>query len=1374
MLKLLIKNFKILKGENLMKKNANKSTFLTAILAVICAFSMVMVGCSSNIANELRSKTSSKSELSASTNAGGANNSNQSASAEDEEPNLTILAPTGEVYPYTDNAKRFLEAGEGADVADYYVSGQRNPQVPVQVKWTYDAEGAQNFIVEYATKADFSDAKSVVLGATKRSADLYNLYKGVTYHLRITAVDGKGQTLKQEQSTFKTTNLGPRVMNVDGVCNVRDLGGYETSFGKSLIQGIAYRGGMLHFNATGNTGDLTDAGRKTLSEELGITSELDFRSESESWVVGESSIPGATLTYITAGGFEDIFSGGATAYRKIFQYLADENNYPLYYHCTAGADRTGTVSYILHAFLGVSELECHQDFAFTSFSVYGMRGSHSGKGENAARYWAMVNLLKAYDGDTLQEKAQNYLLSIGLTEAELENIKKIFFGEIEIPNAKTYNPNDELARRDAQSPFENSTGEDVTADYATYTVTSIGATASSTASVLNIYSLGGDKLPKDKGDWSAVYTFVEGSGSGLTVNGQPVTSGRIKQPGDLYLPLDNEVSVGDIFVIDGAYVNADKKLKFVFENCAIKWNGTAWETVVVKDFSDYTTYEIGALKFNKATNTNDNPTIENGYAYFLRADGETIPIYSKENNFNWDTKFSWEEGAITYNGEALNNAAVKFPTEMFVSIRRSPQVGDVLTIGGNFYYDEVKIRYVIKESSFEWDGTAWVEKGEGSTEPDEPTDYTTYEIGMLAFNKVTDSNGSPAIPNAYLYLKRADGVKMPIFSKENNLNWDTKFSFDSGCITINDVAVSATVKFPNDMFIAFTSAPQVGDVLKISGRFYSDAIKVQYFIEESAFEWNGTAWIPIIEYTEYNIGKLSFYTVTNTNDSRPIENGYIYFRQADGKQLPIYTTENNANWETLFSFDESCITINGVGVYASVKFPGEMFVAFKKAPEIGDVLKVGGEFYSETLVVKYYIEESVFVWDGKVWVASLDYTDYTTGALVSENQTSKSSISLKKANGNGFEFTNSNYAFTFFGYSGAGIQLNGESLAVNTIKTNANEMLINLGVNAKEGDVLRVGGIFYNLSQATRYMVDESAFIYTNGAWAAYEISYTEIGVGKINVLQEISSEKGVYFVSNNANLVLPVNNWDDRFTFVFGVGAKLNGTLIESAKIVSIDSAVYISLCGLNVTAGNVLSFGGKLVCDAQNVLYYVGEVTLVWTGEAWVSEASVNLQQWKNYAKEELNSYVNVEDYEVSVQEEIGLILQAAAASIDNCSSMTELSKVVADTKAALENATEKEVTEPDEPESSDEPESEEVVESEEVLDSEMDSEETESEVESAEESQAPVESEKQSEPTKESTSKEPTIAKKRGCSAAIGVTPFAIILVALSAMVIRKKKD
>ena len=351
---------------------------------------------------------------------------------------MEVISPAygEEVFPYVDEAKAFLEAGAGADVADYYQK-MDNAYKPIEIKWNLGGKGTRKILVEYATKADYSDAITEEVGATKRSIEVYNLYKGTNYYLRITAMGANNTVLGQTESQFKTTDLGPRVMNIEGICNVRDLGGYTTSLGKTIQQGIAYRGGALKDSNSklqdGTWLGLTEDGKKYMSEVLGIKGELDLRNETESGILLKdgSLIPGAKLTYITAGGYEDIFKvpGGGDVYRQIFKYLANKDNYPLYYHCTAGADRTGSVSYALQALLGMSELDCHQNFAFTSFSIYNIRGSQSGRGSNAERYFNMVNMMNAYPGATLQEKAENYMLSIGVTETEIYNIKAIFFGE---------------------------------------------------------------------------------------------------------------------------------------------------------------------------------------------------------------------------------------------------------------------------------------------------------------------------------------------------------------------------------------------------------------------------------------------------------------------------------------------------------------------------------------------------------------------------------------------------------------------------------------------------------------------------------------------------------------------------------------------------------------------------------------------------------------------------------------------------------------------------------------------------------------------------------------------------------------------------------
>jgi len=343
---------------------------------------------------------------------------------------LTILSPKGEVFPYIENAKKYLQAGAEANVADYFIE-VRNPQLPIQVVWQYVGERVEKFLVQYARSKVFSNGFSIETVGNARSVDLYNLYKASDYFLKVTAFDEMGRALESAEGTFQTTSLGPRVMHIEGICNVRDFGGYQTLDGKTVVQGIAYRGGSL----TPLPRDpldtvLTENGKSYMRDTLGIKTEIDLRSAEESGVFGEGIIPKVKLIYATINGY-DAAMKEPERFRKVFSLFADKDNYPLYYHCTAGSDRTGTVTFILRALLGMSELDCIKDHEISSFSIYGERNTKTG--ESSGWFHLFYDRFQTeYEGETLQEKAVNYLLSIGVTQEEMDNIKGIFLGEIPI------------------------------------------------------------------------------------------------------------------------------------------------------------------------------------------------------------------------------------------------------------------------------------------------------------------------------------------------------------------------------------------------------------------------------------------------------------------------------------------------------------------------------------------------------------------------------------------------------------------------------------------------------------------------------------------------------------------------------------------------------------------------------------------------------------------------------------------------------------------------------------------------------------------------------------------------------------------------------
>ena len=325
-------------------------------------------------------------------------------------------------YPYVQAAKNYLENAD-CNVKDHFVF-MKDSCSPLVISWDCHIDTVTSFTIEYATDPDFSDATHITADADCRQIELYNLFKSTKYFVRITAYSD-GEPIGEAGSHFSTASLGPRVMRIDGIYNVRDLGGYDTIDGNVTIQGILYRGGSLT-PADIYDSCLTESGKKYMSEEMKIKTEIDLRSPSEAGELSESVIPRASLVYIPLGGYSDAFSdsaSGKAAYRKLFSALASKDNYPIYYHCTGGADRTGTVSFLLGALLGVNEDTLIKDYEFTSFSVYHMRNVK--EGDYAEFFKKFRSALESFDGDTLQKKVENYLLSIGVTEAEIYNIRAI-------------------------------------------------------------------------------------------------------------------------------------------------------------------------------------------------------------------------------------------------------------------------------------------------------------------------------------------------------------------------------------------------------------------------------------------------------------------------------------------------------------------------------------------------------------------------------------------------------------------------------------------------------------------------------------------------------------------------------------------------------------------------------------------------------------------------------------------------------------------------------------------------------------------------------------------------------------------------------------
>ena len=88
------------------------------------------------------------------------------------------------------------------------------------------------------------------------------------------------------------------------------------------------------------------------------------------------------------------------------------------------------------------------------------------------------------------------------------------------------------------------------------------------------------------GDWDKRFPFVDGSGVGITLNGEPVLTDDIKFPGGgMYVGLGGDTQIGDVVTIGGKFGCADLATAYVIEESSFIYTEAGWinEIDVVKE-----------------------------------------------------------------------------------------------------------------------------------------------------------------------------------------------------------------------------------------------------------------------------------------------------------------------------------------------------------------------------------------------------------------------------------------------------------------------------------------------------------------------------------------------------------------------------------------------------------------------------------------------------------------------------------------------------------------------------------------------------------------------------------------------------------------------
>lgn len=467
-------------------KNLKKCRTLAAMLFV---FVMVIaltcaVACAGGGREESVDSPASASDVIVPDDSEDPGDSEDSSEIKDEKIVLKEIPGAGNVKLVDDAIREYLSASD--------VSGQiaALPQVKVSkdsgalpVKLAWNGNGSVKYTIYVADNENFDNATSYVVSGFTRELDIYNLLPSTTYYWKVAG----DRFDMSDTSVFKTEDLSVRLIYAEGTSNIRDLGGWNAD--DSFVNyGKIYRGNQL--NGYGNWGNnkLTENGLKTFKDDLKIKTEIDLRTQDKDDANQTVNFVDASLPYYkyTIGQYTDILepsvwnalphdgntpvdsmenkndarrlayaTGNAVrnenamrrSLKGIFEVLADERNYPVYIHCNAGADRTGTVAFLINGLLGVSEADLIRDYELTSFSsVSGLRyrseikngdfteiGVMKNDYDNFVAFGALMNAIKnnyGAEGGTLSYAIENFLTDyVGVSHEDIESLKRIMISD---------------------------------------------------------------------------------------------------------------------------------------------------------------------------------------------------------------------------------------------------------------------------------------------------------------------------------------------------------------------------------------------------------------------------------------------------------------------------------------------------------------------------------------------------------------------------------------------------------------------------------------------------------------------------------------------------------------------------------------------------------------------------------------------------------------------------------------------------------------------------------------------------------------------------------------------------------------------------------
>lgn len=364
------------------------------------------------------SSSSSKSSSSSSKPSSSSSSTSQPPISEGNFSNITEFNTPVEIH--TADQKTYLSYSGNYDQMpeNQYPDGSqhRSDSLPVNLSWNYSAPSGKtvsNYSFISGQKEDLSDGYEIK--TSSKSVAYYNPYLGRNYY-KLVANFSDGQKESTAVRFFDVDTTYPRNLAIDGMTNCRDMGGRVLEDGGKMKQGLVYRTSGYKFDYSTT---ITEEGKKEMLQHLKVKTEVN---------VADSANYNLKLSGTTIKEFKMDYSGGshhfsrnAESVKNFFNLLGDSNNYPVYFHCRIGTDRTGLCAILLSGLLGVSLNEIYQDYLFSNFGKIGGKryiGPKAGV-DNIQNY---ISDIQNMSGKTFKNKVYNMLLAIGVSKATLDTV----------------------------------------------------------------------------------------------------------------------------------------------------------------------------------------------------------------------------------------------------------------------------------------------------------------------------------------------------------------------------------------------------------------------------------------------------------------------------------------------------------------------------------------------------------------------------------------------------------------------------------------------------------------------------------------------------------------------------------------------------------------------------------------------------------------------------------------------------------------------------------------------------------------------------------------------------------------------------------------